>query len=117
MLPRVFSRGSIRGGRDPLAGGTRTGMQHYPAHVTWTRRRAPRVTAASGMTGGAERRSSDELLEYFGERLLWARNIAVGYKIALCIKFDIAIIWGRVEVKLADRKVGFNCLFESSMIF
>ncbi len=48
-------RGNIRGGRDPLAGGTRTEMQHYPAHVTWTRRRAARVTARSGMErrGGA----------------------------------------------------------------
>ena len=31
-------RGHIRGGRDPLAGGTRTEMQHYPAHVTCSRR-------------------------------------------------------------------------------
>ena len=54
-------RGDIRGGRDPaLLGGTRTEMQHYPAHVTWTRRRAARVTARSGMFGGAERRSSGE---------------------------------------------------------
>jgi hypothetical protein len=51
-------RGNIRGGRDPLAGGTRTEMQHYTAHVTWPRRRAARVTARSGMFGGAERRSS-----------------------------------------------------------
>ena len=36
-------RGNIRGGRDPLAGGTRTEMQHYPAHVTWPRRLAARV--------------------------------------------------------------------------
>ena len=38
-------RGNIRGGRDPLAGGTRTEMQHYTAHVTWPRRLAARVTA------------------------------------------------------------------------
>ncbi|MEY4243313.1 MAG: hypothetical protein RLZZ245_898 [Verrucomicrobiota bacterium] len=38
-------RGNIRGGRDPLAGGARTEMQHYTAHVTWTRRLAARVTA------------------------------------------------------------------------
>ena len=50
-------RGNIRGGRDPLAGGPRTEMQHYTAHVTWTRRRAAHVTARSGMFGGAERRS------------------------------------------------------------
>jgi hypothetical protein len=36
-------RGNIRGGRDPLAGGPRTEMQHYTAHVTWPRRRAARV--------------------------------------------------------------------------
>ena len=38
-------RGNIRGGRDPLAGGPRTEMQHYTAHVTWPRRLAARVTA------------------------------------------------------------------------
>jgi len=38
-------RGHIRGGRDPLAGGTRTEMQHYTAHVTWPRRLAARVPA------------------------------------------------------------------------
>jgi len=36
-------RGHIRGGRDPLAGRTRTEMQHYTAHVTWPRRLAARV--------------------------------------------------------------------------
>jgi hypothetical protein len=30
--------GTSEGGRDPLAGGTRTKMQHYPAHVTCSRR-------------------------------------------------------------------------------
>jgi hypothetical protein len=38
-------RRNIRGGRDPLAGGTRTEMQHYTAHVTWPRRLAAPVTA------------------------------------------------------------------------
>ena len=42
---RPQTRGNIRGGRDPLAGGTRTEMQHYTAHVTWPRRLAARVTA------------------------------------------------------------------------
>ena len=62
-------RGNIRGGRDPLAGGTRTRCSisprtsHYPAQVTWPRRRAAHVTARSGMYQGAERRS-------FGERVL-----------------------------------------------
>ena len=45
-------RGNIRGGRDPLAGGTRTEMQHYTAHVTWPRRLAARVIARSGMDTG-----------------------------------------------------------------
>ena len=39
-------RGNIRGGRDPASpGGSRKRMQHYLAHVTWTRRPAARVTA------------------------------------------------------------------------
>ena len=42
-------RGNIRGGRDPLAGGPRTEMHHYTAHVTWPRRLAAPVTARSGM--------------------------------------------------------------------
>ena len=41
----VIPRGKIRGGRDPLAGRTRTEMQQYTAHVTLTRRPASRVTA------------------------------------------------------------------------
>ena len=45
-------RGNIRGGRDPLAGGTRTEMQHHTAHVTWPRRLATPVTARSGMDKG-----------------------------------------------------------------
>ena len=38
-----------------------TEMQHYPAQVTWPRRQAAHVTAASGMSRGAERRSLGEL--------------------------------------------------------
>ena len=49
---RRNSRGNIREGRDPLAGGTRTEMQHYTAHVTWPRRQAARVTARRGMDTG-----------------------------------------------------------------
>ena len=52
-------RGNVRGGRDPLAGGTRKRMQHYPAHVTWTlSTSSSRDNPASGMFGGAELRSS-----------------------------------------------------------
>ena len=48
-------RGNIGGGRDPLVGGTRTEMQHYTAHVTWTRRRAAPVisTQRDAWRGGA----------------------------------------------------------------
>lgn len=57
MLPRVFPEGTSEGGRDPLAGGTRTGCSitprtsHVPAGL------AAHVTAASGIPRGAERRS------------------------------------------------------------
>jgi hypothetical protein len=57
-------RGNIRGGREPLAGGTRTGCRitphtsHVPAGL------AAHMTDASGMTGGAERRSWSELLKW-----------------------------------------------------
>ena len=66
MLPRVFPEGTPEGGRDPLAGGTRTGCSiaprtsHVPAGL------AARLTAESGMIGGAERRSSEYLLERVG---------------------------------------------------
>ena len=63
-------RGNIRGGRDPLAGSTRTEMQHYPAHVTWPRRRAARVI--STQWGGEVGRSVD--LEGV-EPVAWRRSI------------------------------------------
>ena len=63
MLPRVFPEGTSEGGRDPLAGGTRTGCSITPRTSHVPAGPAAHVTAASGMFGGAERRSSEELLE------------------------------------------------------
>jgi hypothetical protein len=64
-------RGNIRGGRDPLAGGTRTEMQHYPAHVTCSRRTSSsRDQPPAGWIKGAERRSSGwEWLARTGDKL------------------------------------------------
>ena len=62
-------RGHIRGGRDPLAGGTRTEMQHYTAHVTWPRRLAARVTARSGMDKGCGATIFQEVVVNSGRRV------------------------------------------------
>ena len=68
MLPRVFPRGNICEGRDPLAEGTRKRMQHYPAHVTWPRRLAARVISPPGVVpSGAE---CDDKEPDFGRELL-----------------------------------------------
>ena len=65
MLPRVFPEGTSEGGRGPAAlGGTRTGCSITPRTSHGPAGLAARVTAASGMFGGAERRSSGELLEW-----------------------------------------------------
>jgi hypothetical protein len=79
-------RGNIRGGRDPLAGGTRTEMQHYTAHVTWHRRLAAPVTARSGMSGGAERRSWRDLLARAGGRIITFELRQLVFKVLRCIK-------------------------------
>jgi hypothetical protein len=67
MLPRVFTRGNIRGGRVPAcweAPGPRCSITPRTSHVPAGP--AAHVTAASDMPGGAERRSFGELQERDG---------------------------------------------------
>jgi hypothetical protein len=62
-------RGNIRGGRDLLAGGTWTGMQHYNAHVTWPRRRAAHVISRQRDAWRCGATIFGELLEWENGRL------------------------------------------------
>jgi hypothetical protein len=59
MLPRGIPRGNIRGGRDPLAGGTRTGCSITPrSHMFPTASRSR--DSPPGCLCGAERKVDDD---------------------------------------------------------